>query len=83
MAAIGTAPGSGPVMPGNCSCASDPYAALPAERRPRVKKRGSLRRVCCTACGKEYFTNRRTDICLDCEESQPENRGQPDLGQSG
>jgi hypothetical protein len=51
-----------------CACVQDPFAALPPELRPRSEPRmGSLRKVTCPGCGKLYWTNRATDLCLDCE----------------
>jgi hypothetical protein len=54
---------------GACSCVADPSSAVPVELRPRPKKRGSLRKVGCPSCGKEYWTNRQGDLCLDCEKA--------------
>jgi len=53
-----------------CSCVTDPFAAVPPELQPQPKKKGSLRKVDCPACGKEYWANRETDLCLDCERSR-------------
>ncbi len=51
-----------------CTCIQDPYADLPPELRPKpVQKIGGLRKVTCPACGKEYWTNRATDLCVACE----------------
>ncbi len=51
-----------------CSCMSDPFSGLPPELRPRPKDvLSGLRKVKCPACGFEYWTNRDTDLCLDCE----------------
>lgn len=50
-----------------CSCVGDPFGALPSELQPRPKKKGSLRKVNCPLCGKEFLTNRETDRCIDCE----------------
>jgi hypothetical protein len=55
---------------GPCSCVTDPFGAVPAELRPEPRKKGSLRRIQCPGCGKEYWTNRETDLCLDCEKSR-------------
>jgi len=52
---------------GICSCTTDPFAAVPPELQPRPKKKASLRKVNCPVCGKEYWTNRETHLCLDCE----------------
>jgi len=51
-----------------CTCMSDPFTSLPPELRPRPKDVCSrLRKVKCPACGFEYWTNRDTGICIDCE----------------
>ena len=55
---------------GACSCVPDPYADVPPELQPRRNKRGSLRKVTCPVCGKEYWTNRETGLCIDCERSR-------------
>jgi hypothetical protein len=53
-----------------CSCVADPYASLPPEARPRpLPKKGALRQVTCPRCARNYWTNRRTDFCLECEQS--------------
>ncbi len=44
----------------------DSGAALPPELRPRVQKKGSLRKVTCPGCGLVYWTNRETDLCMEC-----------------
>ncbi len=31
------------------------------------ENKGLLRKTTCPKCGKTYWTNRETDICLDCE----------------
>ena len=49
-------------------CMSDPFASLPPELRPRPKNTFSgLRKVTCPGCGLVYWTNRKTDLCVDCE----------------
>ena len=53
-----------------CNCVTDPFAAVPPELQPQPKRRGSLRKVTCPVCGKEYWTNRETDLCIDCERSR-------------
>ncbi len=53
-----------------CTCLQDGFGALPPELRPRPKKNDGLRRVTCPGCGKEYRTNRETDLCIDCERKQ-------------
>ncbi len=50
-----------------CSCVGDPFGALPPELQPKPKKKGSLRKTNCPLCGKEFLTNRETDLCVDCE----------------
>jgi uncharacterized OB-fold protein len=32
-----------------------------------MSKEGMLRETKCKKCGKTYWTNRETDICMDCE----------------
>jgi hypothetical protein len=51
----------------SCSCMQDPLGALPPEVVPRAAKKSSLRRVACPGCGRVYLTNRKTDLCMDCE----------------
>jgi hypothetical protein len=54
--------------PSLCSCVQDPFAALPPELRPKSKPTmGGLRKVTCPGCGLSYWTNRATDLCVDCE----------------
>lgn len=51
-----------------CSCVRDPFIDLPPELRPRsTNKMGPLRKVTCPGCGMVYWTNRKTDLCIDCE----------------
>jgi len=45
----------------------DAFAALPPELRPQSQKKSSLRKVTCPGCGLVYWTNRSTDLCMDCE----------------
>lgn len=53
---------------GPCPCRSNPFAALPPGMRPRrSKKKGGLRKATCPGCGKVYWTNRATDLCITCE----------------
>jgi len=55
-------------MPPLCTCVQDPFAALPPELRPQpAPKKNSLRKVTCPGCGLVYWTNRKTDLCPDCE----------------
>ncbi len=51
-----------------CSCMQDPFAGVPPEMilRPAPKK-NLLRHVTCPGCGMLYWTNRDTDLCIDCE----------------
>lgn len=54
--------------PADCSCIQDPFAALPPEMRPKPKSEmGGLRKVKCPGCGRQYWTNRETDLCFECE----------------
>jgi hypothetical protein len=53
-----------------CGCMRDPFAALPPEMQPKQQKESSLRKTTCTGCGREYWTNRSTDICFDCEKTK-------------
>ncbi len=55
---------SGPVQ---CTCVTNPFTALPPELRPRPRKKSSLRKVTCPGCGLVYWTNRTTDLCMECE----------------
>lgn len=51
-----------------CTCIQDPFADLPPELRPRpVQSNFGLRKVTCPNCGFTYWTNRKTDLCVDCE----------------
>jgi len=51
-----------------CPCMRDPFADLPPELVPQpAPKKDSLRRVTCPGCGRVYQTNRKTDLCIDCE----------------
>ena len=60
-----TPPPGKPVL---CSCNQDPFAGLPPDMRPRPKNTmGDLRQVTCPGCGLIYWTNRKTDVCIDCE----------------
>lgn len=55
-----------------CSCTSDPFASLPPELRPGEQPRkGLLRDVTCPGCGLKYRTNRATDLCIKCEQADP------------
>lgn len=51
-----------------CSCAQDLFANLPAELRPKpVLNMGGLRNVTCPSCRRVYWTNRDTNLCIECE----------------
>lgn len=53
--------------PGGCSCNQDPFASLPPELQPQKKSAFSdLRNVVCPGCGLKYWTNRKTDLCIEC-----------------
>jgi small redox-active disulfide protein 2 len=54
-----------------CSCNVDPFTSLPPELRPRKDSMSGLRKVTCPSCGLNYWTNRDTDVCSDCEAKQP------------
>jgi hypothetical protein len=68
-----------------CDCPTDPFAALPPELRPVAKPAmGKLRQVICPGCGLKYWTNRSTDLCVDCQKNgvnidQTDNRRKPML----
>ncbi len=65
-----------------CSCFQDPFASLPPELRPPSKTSlGDLRRVMCPACGKLYRTNRKTDLCLDCEKKEVSSAQTGNIGE--
>jgi len=57
--------------PAGCACNRDPFAGLPPEMRPRKDSMSGLRKVTCPVCGLNYWTNRDTDVCSDCEKKQP------------
>ena len=56
---------------GGCACSRDPFASLPPEMRPHKDVMSGLRKVVCPVCGLNYWTNRDTDVCSDCEKKQP------------
>jgi len=60
--------GRGFERPARCPCVTDPFSGVPAQLRPLPRKKGSLRRVRCASCGREYWTNRRGELCLDGDE---------------
>jgi hypothetical protein len=50
-----------------CCCSQDPFAGLPPELQPKPKPvTGSLRHATCPDCGLIYWTNRATDLCMEC-----------------
>ncbi len=56
---------------GGCACNRDPFAGLPPEMRPkRQDAMSGLRKVTCPVCGLNYWTNRSTAVCIDCEKKQ-------------
>jgi small redox-active disulfide protein 2 len=60
-----------------CACNRDPFAGLPLEMRPRKDSMSGLRKVVCPVCGLNYWTNRSTDVCSECEKKQS---AQPSVG---
>jgi hypothetical protein len=55
------------VKPGGCCC-GDPHSSLPAELRPKpCAKNDGLHQVTCPGCGLTYWSNRKTDVCVTCE----------------
>jgi small redox-active disulfide protein 2 len=56
---------------GGCACSRDPFASLPPEMRPRKDSMSGLRQVVCPVCGLNYWTNRSTNVCAECERKQP------------
>jgi hypothetical protein len=58
------APGKSPL----CTCVKDPFSDLPPDLRPRVKRTlDDLCKITCPGCGLVYWTNRKTDLCIECE----------------
>ncbi len=58
-----------------CTCIRDPFAGLPAELRPQPQpRRSGLRQVTCPGCGTSYWTNRATDLCIECEKKRPQDQ---------
>jgi len=54
-----------------CTCVTDPFAGLPPELKPRPRDtKAGLRKVTCPGCGLVYWTNRKTDLCVDCEKKR-------------
>jgi len=57
-----------PGKPPQCTCVKDPFSDLPPDLRPLAKNTMSdLRKVTCPGCGLVYWTNRKTDLCINCE----------------
>lgn len=51
-----------------CTCTQDLFTDLPVELRPKpAPKTGGLRKVTCPGCNLVYWTNRVTDLCIECE----------------
>lgn len=51
-----------------CTCIQDPFAGLPPELRPRQRSwMDGFRKVTCPGCGSQFWTNRKVDLCADCE----------------
>jgi hypothetical protein len=51
-----------------CTCVQDPFAVLPPELRPHQRSwKDGLRKVTCPGCGFQYWTNCKTDLCIECE----------------
>lgn len=63
-----------------CGCVTDPFSVLPPELQPRRKEKGSLRKMNCPVCRKEYWTNRETDVCMDCERNPAHDQPPQELG---
>jgi len=58
---------SAPGKPPPCSCVTDPFSDLAPELRPSAEKSmGDLRKLTCPGCGLVYWTNRETDLCIEC-----------------
>ncbi|MEW6568621.1 MAG: hypothetical protein AB1449_10745 [Chloroflexota bacterium] len=58
------------------TCVQDPFAGLPPELRPKPQRKvGDLRQVTCPGCGMGYWTNRQTDLCLECEKKGLKRKG--------
>jgi uncharacterized protein with PIN domain len=51
-----------------CPVCHDPFSDLPPELRPHPENNmGDLRRITCPGCGLVYWTNRKTNLCTECE----------------
>jgi len=65
---------TGPTPP-QCTCVTNAFGDLPPELRPTAARRkSSLRKVTCPGCGLLYWTNRETDLCMDCEKKGVQDR---------
>lgn len=53
-----------------CTCIKDGFAAVPPELRPQPQKKSSLHKVTCPGCGLAYWTNRASDLCMECEKAE-------------
>ncbi len=52
-----------------CTCVKDLFSDLPPELRPHQRSwNDGFRKVTCPGCGLQYWTNRKTNLCVDCEE---------------
>ena len=50
-----------------CCCTQDPFSGLPPELQPKPNPvAGGLRHATCPGCGLVYWTNRATDLCMEC-----------------
>jgi len=57
--------------PAQCGCLGDPFAGVPSEARPdRKPSAGGLRHATCPDCGLVYWTNRATDLCMECAQGR-------------
>lgn len=59
-----------PEMAARCTCGKELHLDPPPEAGARkAQGKSDLRQITCPACGMPYWTNRRTDLCIDCERS--------------
>ncbi len=66
---MGAKSGNGKTKSGliNSPCCGDPFAELPPEARPAAEKKNTgLRKTTCPTCGLVYWTNRSTELCIQC-----------------
>ena len=57
-----------PAKQSYCPVCHDPFSDLPPELRPPLgNDMGDLRRITCPGCGIVYWTNRKTNLCVECE----------------